>query len=87
MQIILSDKDISEFMEIFLKSKTLRRLLHEKLQVADENGPEDSSSEEKLIIINTDKIESRKKRGRPRKTNLKNSDLITIENENIELEI
>lgn len=87
MQIILSDKDISEFMEIFLKSKTLRRLLHEKLQVADENGAEDSSSEEKLIIINTDKIESRKKRGRPRKTNLKNSDLITIENENIELEI
>ena len=87
MQIILSDKDISEFMEIFLKSKTLRRLLHEKLQVADENGAEDSSGEEKLIIINTDKIESRKKRGRPKKTNLKNSDLITIENENIELEI
>jgi len=87
MQIILSDKDISEFMEIFLKSKTLRRLLHEKLQVADENGAEDSSSEEKLIIINTDKIESRKKRGRPKKANLKNSDVITIENENIELEI
>ena len=87
MQIILSDKDISEFMEIFLKSKTLRRLLHEKLQVADENGAEDSGAEEKLIIINTDKIESRKKRGRPKKTNLKNSDVITIENENIELEI
>jgi hypothetical protein len=87
MQIILSDKDISEFMEIFLKSGTLRKLLHVKLQQADEAGEvEDSAGEEKLIIINTDKIESRKKRGRPRK-NLKNSDVITIENENIELEI
>jgi len=87
MQIILSDKDISEFMEIFLKSGTLRKLLHVKLQQADEAGEvEDSGSEEKLIIINTDKIESRKKRGRPKKTNLKNSD-VTIENENIELEI
>ena len=87
MQIILSDKDISEFMEIFLKSGTLRKLLHVKLQQADEAGEvEDSAGEEKLIIINTDKIESRKKRGRPKKTNLKNSD-ITIENENIELEI
>jgi hypothetical protein len=87
MQIILSDKDISEFMEIFLKSGTLRKLLHVKLQQADEAGEvEDSAGEEKLIIINTDKIESRKKRGRPKKTNLKSSDVI-IENENIELEI
>lgn len=87
MQIILSEKDISEFLGIFMKSKALRDLIHEKLYQYDENIDEDSGNEEKLLVINTDKLESKKKRGRPSLKNKAKNNAITIEEENINLDI
>jgi hypothetical protein len=87
MQIILSEKDISEYLGIFLKSKTLRDLINEKLYQYNENIDEDGGNEEKLLVINTDKIEMKKKRGRPSNKNKAKSNGITIEEENINLDI
>jgi len=87
MQIILSEKDISEYLGIFLKSKALRDLINEKLYQYNENIDEDSGNEEKLLVINTDKIEMKKKRGRPSNKNKAKNNGITIEEENINLDI
>ena len=53
----------------------------------DENIDEDSGNEEKLLVINTDKIESKKKRGRPSLKNKAKNNAITIGEENINLDI
>ena len=54
MQIILSEKDISEFLGIFMKSKALRDLIHEKLYQYDENIEQLFKIRSRRLITNDD---------------------------------
>lgn len=67
MRIILDKKDIVEYLNIFLRSKTLRDLILEKLKNEDFDELPEENNDEKLMILNCGNPEYKKRRGRPKK--------------------
>ena len=89
MQIILEEKELETHINTFLKSKYFRELIQQKLNDYEENEENGENSietvRENITVLNVGKIEYKKPRGRPK--GRKNNNFITIENENINLNI
>lgn len=93
MEITLNEKELVQYIEIFLKSKTIRELIIDVLreyESIDENIDESSSDdEEKVLKMKIGKLEFRKKRGRPKKETKIDKPInnIIIEEEKINIDI
>jgi len=93
MEITLNEKELVQYIEIFLKSKTIREIIIDLLreyESIDENIDEsDSDDEEKILKMKIGKIDFKKKRGRPKKETKIDKPInnIVIEEEKIQLDI